>query len=330
MRKTKVQNRSTKGDGITAAIPRACADELAAVEFLEAQRWGGQPACPRCGSEAVQQLMGRDGKRQADFRWACRDCRKAKAKWQFTVRIGTVFEDSRVPLRHWCYAFWRAATSKKGVSALEIKRQTGLSYKSALFLLNRIRFAMADSAPGLLGPKSGIVEADETFVGGKVRRYSLADMGAKRRFRSQPKPIVAAAVERGGSVKTKIIPRLTAENLRPFLLANVDKSARLMTDEYVGYRRLGKEFASHQTVQHVRLEYARGDVTTNTIEGFFSIVKRGLNGIYHAVSKEHLHRYLAEFEFRYNNRELEDGARIAKAVRASEGKRLMYRQPVVE
>lgn len=332
MSKTKVQNRSTKGDGVTAALPRACADELAAVEFLEAQRWGGHPACPRCGSESVQQLMGRDGKRQTDSRWACRDCRKAKGKWQYTVRIGTVFEDSRVPLRHWCYAFWRAATSKKGVSALEIKRQTGLSYKSALFLLNRIRFAMADSEPGLLGPKTGIVEADETYIGGKVRRHSLADIGDRRRGPSHKaqKPIVAAVVERGGSVKTKIIPRATAENLRPFLFSNADKSARLMTDEYVGYRKLGKEFASHETVEHGRLEYARGDVTTNTIEGFFSIVKRGLNGIYHAVSKEHLHRYLAEFEFRYNNRELEDGARIAKAVRASEGKRLMYRQPVVE
>lgn len=168
----KVQNHSTKGDGVTAALPLACADELAAVEFMEAQRWGGHPACPRCGSEGVTKLM--DSKtvaRQAGYRWFCRGCKRAGTNPQFTVRTGTVFEDSRIELRHWCYAFWRAATSKKGVSALEIRRQTGLSYKSALFLLNRIRFAMADSAQGLLGPGSGIVEADEAYVGGKRRRY---------------------------------------------------------------------------------------------------------------------------------------------------------------
>jgi transposase-like protein len=322
MDKTKVQNRSTKGDEVIAALPRACADELAAVEFLEAQRWGKHPACPRCGSENVYKMQGQDG-RQAGFRWLCRDCKANKGVPQYTVRTGTVFEDSRIELRHWCYAFWRAATSKKGVSALEIKRQTGLSYKSSLFLLNRIRFAMADSAPGLLGPGSGIVEADETYVGGKRRRYSLAD----RRVASN-KPIVAAAVERNGSVRTKIIPDVTAQSLTPFLRQHVAKSVRLMTDENRSYRQFGRECAGHETVTHSELEYARGDVTTNTIEGFFSIVKRGLNGIYHAVSKEHLHRYLAEFEFRYNNRELDDGPRTAKAIRAADGKRLMYRQPV--
>lgn len=322
MDKTKVQNRSTKGDEVIAALPRACADELAAVEFLEDQRWGKRPACPRCGSENVYKMQGKDG-RQAGYRWLCRDCRANKGVPQYTVRTGTVFEDSRIELRHWCYAFWRAATSKKGVSALEIKRQTGLSYKSALFLLNRIRFAMAGSAPGPLGPGSGIVEADETFIGGRPRRYSLAQKNVKR-----PKPIVAAAVERGGSVKTRIVPDVTARSLKPFIQESVAKSARLMTDELRSYRGVGREYAAHETVHHGYYEFARGDVTTNTIEGFFSIVKRGLNGIYHAVSKEHLHRYLAEFEFRYNNRELDDGPRTGKAIRAAEGKRLMYREPV--
>jgi transposase-like protein len=141
----KVQNRSTKGDRTLLALPAACSDELKAVEFMEAQRWGGQPACPRCGSMDVYMMKDNTGEqRQADFRWLCRDCKKSGTKPQFTVRTNTVFEDSKIPLCHWCFAFWRASTSKKGVSALEIHRQTGLSYKSCLFMLHRIRFAMAD------------------------------------------------------------------------------------------------------------------------------------------------------------------------------------------
>jgi transposase-like protein len=160
----KVQNRSTKNDPVLEALPLACADEKAAVEFMEKQRWGGHPACPRCGSVSVYQMRdSKTGERQADYRWRCREKHPSQ---QFTVRTGTVFEDSRAELRHWCFAFWRAATSKKGVSALEIHRQTGLSYKSSLFMLHRIRFAMADSVPGML---SGPVEVDETYVGGKPR-----------------------------------------------------------------------------------------------------------------------------------------------------------------
>src|SRR2546426_172418 len=151
------QNKS----GIVADLPRACSDELAAVEFLERQRWNSDAACPRCGVTDVHQMLGRDGQRNKRFLWLCRGCGE-----QFTVRIGTVFEDSRIPLKHWCYAFWAACASKKGVSALQIKRQTGLSYKSALFLMHRIRYAMTETPQGPLG---GIVEADETYVGGKPR-----------------------------------------------------------------------------------------------------------------------------------------------------------------
>src|SRR5688572_6363263 len=167
---TKIQNKSTKNDPVIKALPAACADERTAVEFLEDQRWGGCPTCPRCGSEAVVQLKdSKTGERASHFRWYCGDCRKAGEKAQFTVRNGTVFEDSKIPLMHWCFGFWRASTSKKGVSALEIHRQTGLSYKSSLFLLNRIRFAMSDEAPSPLGPNGGDVEVDETYVGGKPR-----------------------------------------------------------------------------------------------------------------------------------------------------------------
>lgn len=318
--KTKVQNRSTKNDPVIAAIPLACADEKAAVEFIEKQRWGAHPACPRCGDTSVYQMKdSKTGERQANFRWRCHGC-----KQQFTVRIGTVFEDSRIELRHWCFAFWRAATSKKGVSALEIHRQTGLSYKSSLFMLNRIRFAMADSAPAMLGPNGGDVEVDEMYIGGKPRYRNQSKRG-----RGTKKQCVVALVERGGSVKTKPVANVTAKTLKQAILDNVDCSARIISDENSAYTGIGLQFdRGHETVRHGAREYVRGDVHSNTIEGFFSIVKRGIGGIYHAVSKEHLHRYLSEFEFRYNNRGLDDGERTVAAIRKADGKRLHYREPV--
>ena len=218
-RKNLVQNRSTKGDTITQAVPLACADEKAAVEFMEFQRWEGRPGCPKCGDVAVYQMAdSKTGERQANYRWRCKGC-----KQQFTVRTGTVFEDSRIPLRHWCYAFWRASTSKKGVSALEIHRQTGLSYKSALFMLHRIRYAMADS---VTGPLSGTVEVDETFIGGKPRykgKGIRADWSTKE-------PVVAL-VQRGGKVKTQHVADVTAKTLGKLVRANVDRRARIITDE---------------------------------------------------------------------------------------------------
>lgn len=326
-KKTKIQNRSTKDDPILEALPLACADEMAAVEFMEAQRWGSDACCPRCGSVNVYQMKdSKTGERQANFRWLCRDCKSVKSVCQFTVRTGTVFEDSKAELRHWCYAFWRASTSKKGVSALEIHRHTGLSYKSSLFVLHRIRFAMADSAPGPLGSNGGDVEVDETYIGGKPR-YK----GQSKRGRGTKKQCVVALVERSGSVKTRPVANVTGKTLKRLIRRNVDKSARILTDENPSYRGIGKKFErGHQRVKHSAGEYVRAgtDVHSNTVEGFFSIVKRGIDGIYHSVSKEHLHRYLAEFEFRYNHRALEDGLRTVAAIQAAEGKRLMYREPV--
>jgi transposase-like protein len=317
----KVQNRSTKNDPTLEAIPLACADEAEAVKFMEKQRWGAHPACPRCGSLNVYQMCdSKTGERQADYRWRCREKHPSQ---QFTVRTGTVFEDSRAALRHWCFAFWRASTSKKGVSALEIHRQTGLSYKSALFMLHRIRFAMADS---VVGPLGGEVEVDETYVGGKPR-YK----GVSKRGRGTKKQCVLAMVERGGRVKTRPIANVTGKTLKAAIREDVHPDSRIITDENSAYTGIGAEFAGgHHTVCHSAREYVRGDIHSNTIEGFFSIVKRGINGIYHAVSKEHLHRYMAEFEFRYNNRELEDGERTAAAIKAAEGKRLMYKTPVAQ
>jgi transposase-like protein len=257
------------------------------------------------------------GERNKRFLWRCHDC-----KLQYTVRIGTVFEESRLPLRHWCYAFYRAATSKKGVSALEIKRNCQITYRSALFLMNRIRFAMApDSSTAKL---TGVVECDETWVGGRPRVK-----GISKRGRGTKKTPVFAAVERGGRIRRRVVTDVTGDTLKEAIRETVDNQARIMTDENSSYRGIGREYASHETVCHSAKEYARGDVNTNTVESSFALVKRGIVGIYHNVSKEHLHRYIWQFDFLWNNRALNDGERMALMIRESEGKRLRYKGPNV-
>jgi transposase-like protein len=301
---------------VLRALPEACRFEASAVEFIEKLRWNGSPACPRCGDTSVYQMKGRSGERSKRFLWRCQGC-----KQQFTVRIGTIFEDSRIPLRIWCHAFWRSCSSKKGVSALQISRETGVSYKSALFLMHRIRFAMAidHSTPPKLRT---VVEADETWVGGKPRR----GLHHTQREQFSTKVPVMAVVERGGEVRTRRLERVTKANIKKALHELVDKYATLYTDEASHYKFLGRPWmGGHQSVNHSAYEYARGTVHTNTVEGFFSILKRGLYGTYHSVSKKHLHRYLAEFEFRYNTRSLDDGSRTLQAIQKAEGKRLLYR-----
>lgn len=320
MKSPKAQSRFTKGDKILQDIPIACAIESAGVVFMEQQGWGKDPCCPRCGSANVYQMQdNRTGQRQKNYRWLCRDCKQGGEKCQYTVRTGTVFEDSKIELRHWCFAFWLASTSKKGVSALEIHRHTGLSYKPCLFMLHRIRFAMA---PADGNPLTGIVECDEAYIGGKPRH------SREEREKWSSKVPVLAMIEGGGRVSPKVMADITAASLQTAIQENVDRCARIMTDELTSYNGIGRHFdGGHDTVNHSKKEYARGDVSTSTVEGFFSILKRGLHGIYHSVSKEHLHRYLAEYEFRYNNRELEDSERTVAAIKAAEGKRLMYKEP---
>lgn len=300
---------------IVKRLPAACKDEAAAVEFMERERWGDYPTCPHCHSEKVYQMRDRKtGERSKRYLWRCQDCGR-----QYTVRIGTVYEDSRIPLMYWVHAFWRAAASKKGVSALQISRETGLSYKSALFLMHRIRWAMTGSTG--TDPLSGIIEIDETYVGGK-------QPGAYKRSLKSNKTPVVALLERGGRVRAHPITVVNAQRLRQAIGASVDFKSRLMTDEHPVYTRIGRPFAGgHDHVNHRRKEYARGDVNTNSVEGFFSLLKRGLMGTFHAVSKKHLHRYVTEFEFRYNHRKIDDGARTRAAIRSAEGKRLTYRAP---
>lgn len=308
---------------MVGSIPAAFADEARAVALMEDMRWGDSPCCPRCGSVNVKRMQDAKGKRNARFLWRCADCLSAKRHSQYSWRIGTPAEDSRIPAWCWVYAFWRAATSKKGVAALEIKRQTGLSYKSALFLMHRVRFAMAGDNGR--GPKlSGTVEADETYCGGPPRYRMPGRQG------QHDKAPVVGAVERGGRLRLRVIARVTASNIEPVLREWIDPAAsRLMTDEGGPYRPIGREFRDgHATVNHTAREFSRpepwGKATTNTIEGAFSLLKRGLYGIWHNVSREHLHRYCAEVEFRYNHRKDEDGERMRAAIRAGEGRHLAY------
>jgi hypothetical protein len=297
-------------------LPKACTDENAAVELFEAVRWGDTPACVHCGSTAVYKMMdATTGGRSKRFLWRCRDCHK-----QYTVRIGAVYEESRLPLRHWAYAFWRASTSKKGAAALEIMRQCQISYKSALFLMHRIRFAMAKK-PGTPPKMTGIVECDELYVGGKPRRGT----GPHKPGRGTKKTPVLGIVQRDGDVHRRVVTDVSGYTLKHAIRQMVDSGARVMTDECSSYLGLKEEFASHESVCHSAGEYAVGDVHTNTIESSFALIKRGMIGVHHAVSKKHLHRYLAHYDFLWNGRKLNDGERTYAAIRSAEGKRLTYR-----
>ena len=316
MNKKRDKKHNLTKSEIIREIPLACSAELAAVEFFEKQRWGDTPCCVRCGSVNVYKMVdAKTGEQNKRYLWRCRDC-----KQQYTVRIGTVYEESRIPLRHWAYAFWRACTSKKGVSALELSRQCEISYKSALFLMNRIRFAMAPdfaSAPKLLGT----VEVDETYVGGKPRFK-----GISKRGRGTNKTPVFAAVERDGRIRRRIVADVTGKTLKSAIRELVDTKARIVSDENAAYAGIGPEYwGGHDSVRHGAREYVRGDVHTNTAESSFAIIKRGVIGIYHNVSREHLPRYIAQFDFMWNSRKLNDGERTVLAIKQAEGKRLMYK-----
>jgi transposase-like protein len=283
--------------------------ETEARKYLENIRWGKEPTCPHCGSKEVTELQG---KATTPGTWKCKakECRK-----KFTVRVGTIFESSHISLRHWVMTFHLLCSSKKGMSAHQVHRSIGVTYKTAWFLCHRIRHAM-DQGAGLL---KGVVEADETYVGGKPRGSGKGHTG-----RGTKKAPVAALVERGGNVRAKVIERVTARNLREHVKANVDPNATLMTDEFQSYVSLGREFPRHGVINHGRRQYVNGDVYTNTVESFFALLKRGHYGTFHHLSKKHLHRYVNEIEFRWNHRKTEDGERRDAAIRGAEGKRLTY------
>lgn len=304
---------------VLKALREAAVSETLAVAFLERERWYGSPACPRCGSVSVYQMLGRDGQRNKDYRWRCRDCKQF-----FTVRTGTVFEESRLPLRVWVYAFWKACSSKKGISALQLAREMEITHKSALFVLRRIRHGLGAQSPKKL---TGTVEADEVYIGPRKPRIS----GISKRGFGTTKIPVAGIVQRDGDVRFRVMERLTAETLGNFIAENADLTCRLITDELGTYKSVGKKFTGgHQVVKHRAKQYTKPgtDIHSNTIEGVFSLIRRGVMGTFHSVTRKHLQNYLNEFEFRWNTRKLNDGERVQRAIRAVDGKRLQYRESV--
>ena len=287
-----------------------------ARKLLENIRWPDGPVCPHCGSsEQIYTIKPNPAKKIRPGLYDCGACHK-----QFTVTVKTVMERSKLSLRQWVMAFYSVCAHKKGVSALQLQRDLGLgSYRTAWHLAHRIRHAMKEEP--LASLLKGTVEADETYVGGKSRQ--------QRRGRgSERKTPVAVLVERLGRVKAKPVERVNAKTLKKNILESVDRDSRIVSDEWGAYRGIGQSFAQgHYIVRHGIKEYVRGDVHTNTAESFFAILKRGVHGTFHSVSKKHLLRYCDEFAFRWNTRDTDDGDRMMAAIRGADGKRLTLRNP---
>lgn len=286
-----------------------------ARDYLEKLRWPNGPACPHCGDMAIYILKGKKTSKRPARKgvYKCKGCRK-----QFTVTVGTLFEGSHIPLNKWLMAVSLMCSSKKGISAHQLHRMLSVTYKTAWFMAHRIRYAMTQ--PVLSKKLKGIVEIDETYVGGKPRK---SQKGAIRGRGTKKTPVVAL-VQRGGIVKSQVMTRLTGKNLKEFVYENVDNTSVLMTDEFKSYKMLRKNY-QHKTIRHDLGKYVQGQVHTNTVEGYFSLLKRGITGVFHHVSKKHLHRYLSEFDFRYNMRKRDDGVLAYMLLNGIEGKRLLYR-----
>ena len=298
-----------------------------ACEHLEKLYWPVGPVCRHCGNADHKRITKLAGKSTRPGVHWCNECGKP-----FSVTVGTVMEDSKIPLNKWVLAFHLMASSKKGMSAHQLHRMLAVTYKTAWFLCHRIREAMDDPEPnksgGPLGGEGKTVEADETVIGGKSKKRAFRDPA--------PKKAVVTLVERDGRARSKHVANIDAKHLRSHVVKNVSRKSTLNTDEAGYYVKMGREFAAHHAVDHSRAEYAYKfdgkTVSTNAAENYFSIFKRGIVGTYHSISEAHLSRYLAEFDFRYNNRSklgVEDAERAAKAMLGAEGKRLTYHQPVV-
>jgi transposase-like protein len=302
-------------------------DEAAAIAWVEARVWPEGPICPHCGG--VERIGKMGGKATRIGLWKCYQCRK-----QFTVKVGTVFEDSHVPMNLWLQAMYLLCSSKKGISSNQLSRTLGVTLKTAWFMSHRVREAMRVVGVEPMGGDGKVIEADETYYGNveEENQPKLTTLG--KPFSKNPhyaigrKRTVVSLVERGGKARSFSVPTASSEIVADIVRENVASESRLHTDESKFYRKVGREFAAHETVNHSKEEYARGDVTTNTVEGYFSIFKRGMTGIYQHCGEKHLHRYLAEFDFRYSNRVrlgVDDVERTARAVKGIVGKRLTYR-----
>lgn len=284
-----------------------------ARKYLEKLRWYNGIFCPHCDSKEAYKLTPKSNSKRPvrNGVYKCKSCRK-----QFTVTVGTIFEGSHIPLVKWLMAVHLLCASKKGISAHQLHRMLGITYKSAWFMAHRIRYAMTQ--PELANKLKGIVEADETYIGSRAK--------GKRGRGAGNKMIVFTLVERNGNVQSMPVERVTAKNLKGIIRKSVDKNSIMITDEFASYKGLEKEYKEHHIINHGLKEYARGNVHTNNVEGYFSLLKRGINGTFHHISKQHLLKYLNEFDFRHNYRKLEDNEKVIMAVICSEGKRLFYRK----
>lgn len=297
-------------------------NEEAAYAKLESLVWPNGPVCPKCG------VIGgayRLAKRPGLYRCKAKECGK-----DFTATVGTVYESSHVKLHLWLQASYLMCSSKKGISAHQLHRTLGVTYKTAWFMAHRIREAMREANPTKMGGPDKIAEADETYIGGREKNKHRSKRTSA--VGGSGKEPVFSLVERKGRVRSHHVTEVTGKTLGPILRAQLNRGSALMTDEAGQYLHVGKEFARHETVRHGIEEYVRGEVHTNTIEGYFSLLKRGINGTYHHVSQQHLKRYLGEFDFRYNERiamGVDDQMRADKAIKGIVGKRLMYRDSSV-
>jgi len=308
-------------------------NEADAYRFMEQLRWGdGDPTCPHCdniGASFIQPANGvsrktRTGANSERRVWRCFTCRK-----QFSVITGTVFHGTKVTLRTWILVIFEMCASKNGVAAREIERKYGVCSRTAWFMMHRIREAMKRDE--VVEMFTGTVVADETFIGGKPKnrhQQGRTRPGSNRGRRPEDKTVVLSLVNKDtGEVRSRVIPTVTGESLREAITEQVDLAAsHLQTDAQNAYRPLGHEFLSHEWVSHERHEYVRGDVTTNPAEGYFSQLKRSVDGTHHHVSPEHLPRYLAEFDYRYSTRKLSDTARLNALMGQVGGKRLTYKR----
>jgi len=288
-------------------------DEAKATAHMEAARWPDGVNCPHCGSLNVHKMAG---KTQAGM-FLCNDCRD-----KFTVRTGSIFARSHIPLRKWLLATYLMAASKKGISALQLSRMLGLSYESTWFMCHRIRESMKPIGPAPIGGENKIVESDETMIGGKTKNRAYAKKEPK-------KHTVMTLVERDGKSRSFHIANVKAKTLREKIVTTVSRKSHLMTDELASYEKVGKEFANHGTVNHSADEYVRlgGFTYVNPAECRFSLMKRAVFGTHHSISEAHLSRYLAEWDFKWNTRKITDGERAAIALKGAEGRRLTYHQP---